>query len=241
MAKKALVFQHMDDEPPGLFGEFLSARDYSSDIVLLHRGEAIPTLQRYDFLLVMGGAMDVWEEGEHPWLVAEKQAIVEWAFKHARPYFGVCLGMQLLAEALGGTVGLGAKAEVGIGRVSLTETHWLTEGLPRHFHMMQWHHAEVKRLPSSARALASSRDCGIQIMAAGDNLVGTQFHGELTPELVARWAHIPQYIQWLDEALGTNAYERVREDALPLMPSMRRTSLQMFNNLLKGKALREAA
>lgn len=241
MAKRALVFQHMDDEPAGLFGGFLKARGYTADTVMLHRGDAIPSLRRYDFLLVMGGAMDVWEEREHSWLVAEKEAIREWAFKHARPYFGVCLGMQLLTEAMGGSIGLADKAEVGIRRVTLTAPHALTDGLPRHFHMMQWHHAEVKKLPPDTQVLASSRDCGVQIMAAGDCFAGTQFHGELTPELVARWAHIPLYIQWLEEALGPGAYERVREESLPLMPSMKRVSETMFNQLVDGRALKVAA
>ncbi|MGB9142036.1 MAG: type 1 glutamine amidotransferase, partial [Aestuariivirga sp.] len=79
MISKALVFQHMDDEPPGLFGDFLRARGAGIDIVMLHRGEEIPSLAPYDFMLVMGGAMDVWETGAYPWLVDEKRAIREWA------------------------------------------------------------------------------------------------------------------------------------------------------------------
>ena len=73
MISRALVFQHMDDEPPGLFGDFLRARGAELDVVMLHRGEEIPSLAPYDFLLVMGGAMDVWETKAHPWLLDEKQ------------------------------------------------------------------------------------------------------------------------------------------------------------------------
>lgn len=241
MLKRALVFQHMDDEPAGLFGEFLAARGAAVDTVLLHRGEAIPSLAPYDFMLVMGGAMDVWEEDENPWLVAEKQAIREWAVARHRPYFGVCLGMQLLAEALGGKVSLGRQAEVGIGRVAVKKGSPLVAGLPKTVRMMQWHHAEVSSLPNGAEVLASSGACHVQIMAVGDCLAGTQFHGELTPALVERWAHIPQYIEWLEAALGPGAYERVRAEALPLMPAMRRVSEAMFNNLVDGRALRKAA
>ncbi|MCA0433590.1 MAG: type 1 glutamine amidotransferase [Proteobacteria bacterium] len=231
----------MDDEPAGLFGQFLEARGASLDVVMLHRGQAIPSLAPYDFLLVMGGAMDVWEEDAHPWLKAEKQAIREWAFDYNRPYFGVCLGLQLLAEAAGGKVGLAQAAEVGIGAIDLKGRHALTAGLPKSFRMMQWHHAEVSELPAGATVLASSAVSPVQVMALGDCMVGTQFHGELTPALVDRWAHLPQYITWLEQALGADAYARVRAEALPLMPHMRRVSERMFTNLVDGKALRVAA
>ena len=72
-------------------------------------------------------------------------------------------------------------------------------------------------------------------------MVGTQFHGELTPELVAKWAEIPQYIEWLEASLGAGAYARVCAEALPLMPRMRKVSEAMFNNLVQGKAMRAAA
>ena len=240
MIKRAMVFQHMDDEPPGLFGGFLRDSGADIDVVMLHRGEAIPALHPYDFLLVMGGAMDVWEEDAHPWLPAEKQAIAEWTALD-RPFFGVCLGMQLLAEAMGGKVGLASAAEVGIGTVTLTRDHTFTHGLPDTFRMMQWHHAEVTELPVGAVSLASSDTTAVQIMAAGDVMGGTQFHGELTPALVKRWAQIPQYIEWLEAALGHGAYERVKAEALPLMPAMKRVSETMFRNLVAGKKLRVAA
>ena len=241
MLKRALVFQHMDDEPPGLFGEFLQARGASLDTVMLHRGEAIPSLAPYDFLLVMGGAMDVWEVAANPWLVGEKQAIRDWAHDYNRPFFGICLGMQLLAEALGGKVGIARAAEVGIGDVTVDTTDPLMAGLPKTMRMMQWHHAEVTELPEGARTLASSDVTAVQAMAAGDCLFGTQFHCELTPALVKRWAHIPQYIDWLESALGPDAYDHVRAEALPLMPKVRKFSERMFANLLQGRDLQKVA
>ena len=244
MIKRALVFQHMDDEPPGLYGEFLEAEGATLDIVMLHRGEVIPALGDYDFLLVMGGAMDVWETDAHPWLNGEIMAIAEWTKDRNRPFFGVCLGLQLLTIAMGGEVGKARAQEVGIGDVALTaqgRRHAMTRDLRRTMKVMQWHHAEVTRVPKGADVLASSPVTAVQIMSAGPNIIATQFHGELTPALVARWANIPQYVQWLEEANGEGAYERVKADFAANANAIRTMSLTLFNGLTEAQRERVAA
>lgn len=245
MIRRALAFQHMDDEPPGLFGRFLAEHGADLDVVMLHRGETIPSLAPYDFLLVMGGAMDVWDTDDHPWLSAEIAAIREWTYHRNRPYMGVCLGLQLLAVALGGTVGLARAAETGFGKVELNalgHAHPLTRGLPTAFKIMQWHHAEVQKLPAGAEVLASSAVSQVQIMSIGRDIMATQFHGELTPALIERWAQIPQYLEWLDQAMGPGAYDRVKAQARLQLPKCERVSRCMFDNLVSGRrSLRAAA
>ena len=88
--------------------------------VELDAGEPIPPLEDYDALWVMGGPMDVWDVAEHPWLVPEKRAIRRWVRELEKPFLGLCLGHQLLADALGGTCGPQRPPEIGILEVELT-------------------------------------------------------------------------------------------------------------------------
>ena len=119
--KRALVFQHMDHDHPGRFLDFFSEDGIVPEMVRLWEGQEIPNLAPYDFLFVLGGAQDTWQENEHSWMLAEKAAIREWVWDRAKPYFGVCLGHQLLCDALGGEVALAAEPEVGVFDVSLTD------------------------------------------------------------------------------------------------------------------------
>jgi len=238
MIRRALAFQHMDDEPPGLFGSFLAEEGAELDVVMLHRGEAIPSLAPYDFLLVMGGAMDVWETTQYPWLQDEIAAVREWTWTRNRPFMGVCLGLQLLAKALGGDVGLARAPEVGFGKVDLNALglgHPMMRGLSPSFKVMQWHHAEVTRVPAGAEVLASSQVSPVQIMSVGQDILATQFHGELTPALIDRWAHIPQYLEWLEQAMGPKAYDRVKAQSKPQMPKIERMGRIMFRNLIANR------
>ena len=71
------------------------------DTFELDAGEKIPDLEPYDLMMVMGGPQDTWQEDQYPWLVAEKAAIRKFVVEMQRPYFGICLGHQLLAAAIG--------------------------------------------------------------------------------------------------------------------------------------------
>ena len=101
---KFLVLQHMNIEHPGIFLEFMEEDNIQIDTVELDEKEEIPNLDKYDAMIVMGGPMDTWQEEKYPWLKIEKENIHNFVSIKKKPYLGLCLGAQLLSEAIGGKV-----------------------------------------------------------------------------------------------------------------------------------------
>lgn len=170
VSMRILVLQHLDVEHPGVFREFWDAKGYERVTVELDAGEEIPDFDGFDLLVVMGGPMDVWQEDIHPWLVTEKAAIRRWVKDLDKPYLGICLGHQLLAEALGGKVTLMAKPEVGLIQIDLTaagQVDPIFAGFQPTFQTLQWHGAEVSLLPQNAILLAANKACPVQAFRWG--------------------------------------------------------------------------
>ena len=199
---RVLVLQHIACEPPGVFEDVLRERGATLLRVELDEGEPLPDPGAFDAIVAMGGPMSATDDDELPWLAGEKQLIAE-AVHVDVPFFGVCLGVQLLAASLGARVYPGPEAEVGLLPVTLTEAALgdpVFAGLPHELVTLQWH-GDTFDLPEDAVRLAGSPAYENQAFRYR-HAYGVQFHLEVSGEMAAEWAEVPAYAASLERTLG---------------------------------------
>lgn len=217
-----LVFQHEAVEPPGSFAEFWAAAGHDWTVVHLYDGAPIPVLEPFDLLVVLGGPMDVWQGDQYPWLADEVRAIRHWVRDLDRPYLGICLGHQLLAVALGGTVGQMEVGELALCAADVTDPGRADGlfGTASRLEVFHWHHAEVTRLPEGAEVLASSALCPVQAMRVG-RAYGVQFHAEVGPTTLSDWCGLEDCVAALQDAFGPEGVALTQARLAAALPQIR--------------------
>ena len=226
-----LVLQHIACEPPGVFEDVLTERGATLRRVELDEGEPLPrTLDGIHAIVAMGGPMSVNDEAEHPWLVAEK-ALIARAVRVGVPFWGSCLGVQLLASSLGARVRQGPAAEVGVLPVFATPdaaADPVFSGLVWPRQTLQWHE-DTFDLPQGATLLATSPAYPNQAFRVGRVAYGVQFHIEIDAAMADEWAQVPAYIGSADGVLGAGGLDRLLADFRASMSEMQADGRVLFS------------
>jgi GMP synthase (glutamine-hydrolysing) len=187
---RVLVIQHEDDDPIHLMGEWMGEVDLT--VCRPYAGDAVPqSVEGFDGLVVMGGAMGAHDDEKAPWLPAVRGLIRD-AAGARRPTLGICLGHQLCAVALGGEIGVNPNGrQLGLLDVGFTaeavddELMGAVVGPGRAMH---WNDDVVVDLPAGAVQLATAGTGEVQAARHAPTVWGIQWHPEVDHELVARWA-----------------------------------------------------
>lgn len=224
---KFLIIQN-SHEGPGLLTEVLKENGLEHDLIILNRGDKIPSPANYSAMVVLGGpdsANDDTEKMRH-----ELERIHE-AIAANIPYLGICLGLQTLVKAAGGQVRKNEVREIGfrgpdgeLFSVDIVQDDPLFEDLPSPMPVFQLHGETVVLLPEM-KILATGKFCTVQVAKVTEKQYGIQCHFELTREMFEDWlATDPDLIQQ-DAAQN-------RKDFESIAAAYEKTGRQLFQNFI---------
>jgi GMP synthase-like glutamine amidotransferase len=196
---------------------FRVARPYS--------GEALPAISDNSALIILGGAMGVHDSSRYPFLLAVRSYLQQAIYREV-PLLGICLGGQLLADALGAPVHSQRNGERGLHPVEVlksADTDPLFLGIPHVFTTFQWHNDSFE-IPVDAVCLASSPACAHQAFRYGVNHYGLQFHPEVTRSIVT---------SWIESSAGVTDSTRIMEDFIREEKVYAAISRNLLENFLR--------
>ncbi len=174
--------QHVPFENPSGIGDWVKQHGHTFSLTALFDDDPLPNMGGFDWLVVLGGPMNIYEHDRHPWLVDEKRFIRE-AIEAGTVVIGVCLGAQLLADALGGKVIGNEYREIGwhpVWRTPESEHSPVFRALPLEFTAFHWH-GDTFSVPPGCRLTIESEACANQAFEYENRVFALQFHLESSP------------------------------------------------------------
>lgn len=188
---RLLVIQHEDSCPPDWFGEWWQEAGLHLKVIRAHRGDPVPpTLDGFAGLAVLGGEMGANDDATVPWLAPTK-VLIRSVVAAGQPMLGICLGHQLAAVALGGTVEANPHGQAGgLTPVAPNEAGRddpLISAVSRGSLTVQWNDDVVTRSPEGAVPLSHSPDGALQSVRYAERAWGVQFHPECSPATFRAW------------------------------------------------------
>ncbi len=184
---KIHYLQHVPFETPASIEKWALEHKHYLSATRFYANESFPPVEDIDWLVVMGGPMNIYEDNQYPWLTQEKRFIAQ-AIQANKTVIGICLGSQLIADVLGSKVYPGENKEIGWFPIELTneaQNSTIFGALPQQFTVFHWH-GDTFDLPPGATRLAYSQGCQNQAFIYNQRVLGLQFHLESTKESVSQ-------------------------------------------------------
>jgi GMP synthase (glutamine-hydrolysing) len=182
--RKILSVQNISFETLGTLEESIKCDGYQIENIEAQIDPFPSNVQQYAAIIILGGPMAVYDNVKY---LKKEQELIRQAIKAEVPVLGICLGSQLIAEAIGGRVYKGGKKEIGWSAVKVNQAGLadIFKGInAEKIKVFQWH-GDTYDLPPNATIMASSK-LYTQAFRCG-SAVGIQFHLEITDEMIHRW------------------------------------------------------
>ena len=201
-----LVIQNEVDDPVALVGQWISEVGVDVEVIHAYRGETVPAAlpAQYSGAIAMGGYMGANDDIEFPWLIPARSLMKDLVANDI-PFFGICLGGQLLATAVDGKVGPTPSPEIGVVsfRVTADAAQDAVFGklAGKEVIAAEWHKDYITDLPDEAVVLAGNDACPVQAFRIGQNVYGVQFHPEIDSEIFLSWAATDDELAKLDHTI----------------------------------------
>lgn len=177
--------QHVPFEGLGCIETWIRKKEHPLSVTRFYQHEPLPPVEEPDWLIVLGGPMGIYDQEAYPWLGAEK-AFIKQAIEQHKVVLGICLGAQLIADALGARVYAGKEKEIGwfpIRKTAEGKEAALLAHMPDALSVFHWH-GDTFDIPAGAKSLAESAACAHQAFLYEERVLGLQFHFEATPDSV---------------------------------------------------------
>lgn len=182
--QKILVILHQERSTPGRVGQRLRQRGYVLDIRKPRFGDPLPpTMANHAAAIIFGGPMSANDDED---FIHRETDWIGVPLKEQKPFFGICLGAQMLVRHLGGRVAPHPDGKVEIGYYDLEPTEAGSALMAWPKTVYQWH-GDGMSVPPGAVELARGEIFTTQAIQVGQNAFGIQFHAELTLAMLYRW------------------------------------------------------
>ncbi|MFM2396997.1 MAG: hypothetical protein RLZZ144_247 [Pseudomonadota bacterium] len=235
--KPIAIFRHLASEGPGHFAWFLNEHAIPWQMIHLDEGEAVPSrADQFSALVFMGGPMSA---NDNLPMIVDELALIRDAYARDIPLLGHCLGGQLIAKALGGSVTANPVKEIGWGEVTVanneTARSWF--GDLQQFDAFHWH-GETFSLPPGAEPLLSSAHCANQAFAMGKHLA-MQCHVEMENVMVRAWCEQGEAeVIAASDSPAVQQADLILEQKIDKLPTLHQVANQLYRQWLHGLAPR---
>jgi GMP synthase (glutamine-hydrolysing) len=175
--------QHVPFEGLGSIRPWAESNNSEITKTRFYADDPLPDVDTIDWLVILGGPMNIYAEIQYPWLAREK-AFIRQAIEAQKKVVGICLGAQLIADVLGSQVYANAHKEIGWFPIEKSDScadTFIDSVLPDTLTALHWH-GDTFDPPADAIPIARSAACANQGFVWDSHVVALQFHLETTPQ-----------------------------------------------------------